>query len=166
MLRESGYVIDYASPIQQPNARSISKNAIHNLKTALMPTATDTLHANRREVNWYSILLPLCEELCVPAYMNWSEEFVSPKLGYSEVLPRSGASARRVSQTARARTRLGPLTDCEIPGTRSAGPPLHNASDSVRHASPVPGRAYTTSRQCSLFCARRFAHGVRGREGE
>ena len=40
---------------------------------------------DRREVNWYSILLPLCEELCVPAYMNWSEEFVSPKLGYSEV---------------------------------------------------------------------------------
>lgn len=25
----------------------------------------------RREVNWHSILLPLCEELCVPAYMNW-----------------------------------------------------------------------------------------------
>ena len=41
----------------------------------------------RREVNWYSIVLPLCEELCVPAYMNWSEEFVSPKLGYSEVHP-------------------------------------------------------------------------------
>lgn len=40
----------------------------------------------RREVNWYSILLPLCEELCVPAYMNWSEEFVSPKLSYSEAL--------------------------------------------------------------------------------
>jgi len=40
----------------------------------------------RREVNWYSILLPLCEELCVPAYMNWSEEFVSPKLSYAEAL--------------------------------------------------------------------------------
>lgn len=37
-----------------------------------------------REVNWYSILLPLCEELCVPAYMNWSEEFVSPKMTYAE----------------------------------------------------------------------------------
>ncbi len=36
-------------------------------------------------MNWYSILLPLCEELCVPAYMNWSEEFVSPKLSYAEV---------------------------------------------------------------------------------
>ena len=40
----------------------------------------------RREVNWYSILLPLCEELCVPAYMNWSEEFVSPKMTYAEAL--------------------------------------------------------------------------------
>mmetsp|Transcript_41842 Transcript_41842/g.81821 ORF Transcript_41842/g.81821 Transcript_41842/m.81821 type:complete len:432 (-) Transcript_41842:44-1339(-) len=40
----------------------------------------------RREVNWYSVLLPLCEELCVPAYMNWSEEFVSPKLSYAEAL--------------------------------------------------------------------------------
>jgi hypothetical protein len=40
-------------------------------------------------VNWYSILLPLCEELCVPAYMNWSEEFVSPKLSYAEVIARS-----------------------------------------------------------------------------
>ena len=40
----------------------------------------------RREVNWHSILLPLCEELCVPAYMNWSEEFVSPKMTYAEAL--------------------------------------------------------------------------------
>lgn len=40
----------------------------------------------RREVNWHSILLPLCEELCVPAYMNWSEEFVSPKMSYGEAL--------------------------------------------------------------------------------
>jgi len=40
----------------------------------------------RREVNWHSILLPLCEELCVPAYMNWSEEFVSPKMEYAEAL--------------------------------------------------------------------------------
>lgn len=40
----------------------------------------------RREVNWHSILLPLAEELCVPAYMNWSEEFVSPKMTYAEAL--------------------------------------------------------------------------------
>eukprot|EP00281_Chroomonas_sp_CCMP1168_P035536 CAMPEP_0206247206 /NCGR_PEP_ID=MMETSP0047_2-20121206/19684_1 /ASSEMBLY_ACC=CAM_ASM_000192 /TAXON_ID=195065 /ORGANISM="Chroomonas mesostigmatica_cf, Strain CCMP1168" /LENGTH=433 /DNA_ID=CAMNT_0053672711 /DNA_START=57 /DNA_END=1358 /DNA_ORIENTATION=+ len=40
----------------------------------------------RRETNWYSVLLPLCEELCVPAYMNWSEEFVSPKMSYAEAL--------------------------------------------------------------------------------
>lgn len=40
----------------------------------------------RREVNWYSLLLPLCEDLCVPAYMNWSEEFVSPKMSYADAL--------------------------------------------------------------------------------
>ena len=49
-----------------------------------MSRMRDTLF--RREVNWYSILLPLCEELCVPAYMNWGEEFVSPKMTYAESL--------------------------------------------------------------------------------
>jgi len=40
----------------------------------------------RREVNWYSILMPPCEELCVPAYMNWAEEFVCPQMTYAEAL--------------------------------------------------------------------------------
>mmetsp|Transcript_62918 Transcript_62918/g.148138 ORF Transcript_62918/g.148138 Transcript_62918/m.148138 type:complete len:433 (-) Transcript_62918:40-1338(-) len=40
----------------------------------------------RRETNWHSILLPLCEDLCVPAYMNWSEEFTSEKMSYADAL--------------------------------------------------------------------------------
>ena len=43
-----------------------------------MARMRDTLF--RREVNWYSILMPPCEELCVPAYMNWSEEFNAPQV--------------------------------------------------------------------------------------